>query len=370
MLAAALARKPAPWTLGTGAATEAAVLRAIEYHGVSGLLHERLPAHADWPEPVRAAIRERAMAQAMWELRHKIILSALLETLAEREIASLLLKGSAIAYDLYDRPGDRVRGDTDLLVRAIDIPRVRDALRSGGFRNDGPSELPEELGGQESWTHVATDGSRHVIDLHWHTLNAPALQSTFTFDHLWSERRALTTLSNAAYAPRRSMMLAHACVHRALHDCAPYFVGDDTYFGGDRLIWVWDIALLAQSLSRADWEELVSFAEPRELGRAIVEGLAAAQALCGAVCPTDIEERLRKSGSSRYLRSGQFGRAAMDWWAMAGPRHKMRYAIARLIPSASFMRAKYPGHRDLPLPLLHLRRLGELMRRRPTGAQS
>jgi hypothetical protein len=305
----------------------------------------------------------------MWELRHQIILSELLETLAKKQIPALLLKGTAVAYDIYEQPAQRARGDTDLLVRDEDVGEVRETLTQLAFKDCiEDSALPEALRAQESWLGVADDGSKHFIDLHWRVLNAPALQETFSFDGLWKGRRPLSRLSPAAFAPSRPMLLAHACVHRAFHECSPYFVAGRTYFGGDRSIWLWDLALLGRSLSRIHWEELARFAAPSGLGDVILDGLGAAQRRFGTFCPQDVESELRKAGSNGYLRSGQLGRAAMDWWAIPGPHRKAQYALARLLPSGRFMRAKYPADRNRPLPLLYLRRMGELVRARPTRA--
>jgi len=346
------------------------LLPAIDYHGVAALLNERRDGIEDWPETVRTALQERALAQAMWELRHRVVLADLLRRFASRGIAALLLKGSALAYDLYGSPSDRARGDSDVLVAERSLQAAREALSDAGFqRQVEGGELPQELRAQESWA-VLSGGSNHVVDLHWHVLNAPALYGHFTFEELWQTRRKVSKLDDAAFVPAREILLAHACVHRAFHQCSPYFVGERTYFGGDRLIWLLDLALLGRSLSRRDWARFVSFATARGLGPISLEGLVSSEARFGPFCLPEVKRELGKAGSNSYLASGQLGRAVMDWWAVRGPQRKAQYALAKLLPSRQFMQAKYPSERDKPLPLLYLRRVRELIRPRRTGANA
>ena len=206
------------------------VLVRIDYHGVGALLNEARDCLDGWPQSILDEVRARALAQSMWELRSEALISPLLERLAARHLPSLLLKGSALAYDLYPNPALRARGDTDLLVRGADVEAAREVLRDTGLRRQFLAEdLPEGLRAQESWVFAASDGSTHVLDLHWHVLNAPALYEAFDFEVLWRTKRPLKRLGEAAFAPSRPMMLAHACVHRAFHECAPYFVGGRTY---------------------------------------------------------------------------------------------------------------------------------------------
>ena len=371
LLAAALGPEKVAWPFPCDPGTVETVLKLIDYHGIAGLLFKRLGSLESWPQDLRLAVGERAKTHAMWELRHRHELTTFLELLADGAIPALLLKGSALAYDLYDNPAHRVRGDTDVLIRNEDVRAVRRLLTDLSFeRLAEGTELPDELRAQESWIHIAQDGSRHVIDLHWRVLNAPALHALFPFARVWNGRRPLPQLSAAAFAPHRSILLAHACVHRAFHKCSPYFVGGHTYFGGDRLIWLWDIALLSRSLSETDWDEFTQVAIETGLGPSIEEGLASAQSYFDFPLPARVGAEVKQAGSNSYLNSGQFGRAVRDWWAVQGPRSKAEYTFRRLLPTGQFMRAKYAGAAERPLPLLYLRRMGEFIRARPTRSQS
>ena len=102
-------------------ASKDALVDRANYHGITGLLVERKQHLGSWPADVTARMRERARASAKWELRHKVVVLNLLATLADQGILTIILKGTAFAYDLYATPSVRERGDTDLLIERADV---------------------------------------------------------------------------------------------------------------------------------------------------------------------------------------------------------------------------------------------------------
>ena len=342
-----------------------ALLGRIAYHGVAGLLvSENRLAH--WPAALVDEVRELALAQTMWELRHAATLRPLLKQFADAGIATLLLKGTALAYDLYPNPSERARCDSDLLIREQDLSLARRLLSEAGFCP--PSEggfLPPSLRSQESWNLLAADGSGHCIDLHWRPLNSPALDQLFAVDEWFERARPLPRLSEVALAADRPRMLLHACLHRSLHDCAPYQVGIETHFGGNRLIWLWDMVLLGRAMSESEWRRFCGIAGDKGVGDACRAGLDAASHRFGPMAPAWVADELAGAGTSPYFSSGQLRRAWLDWLAMPGVTRRLRYLRARALPDGAFMRAKYPRLSGKPLPLLYGRRLLDLLRRRP-----
>jgi hypothetical protein len=163
-------------------------------------------------------------------------------------------------------------------------------------------------------------------------------------------------------------MLIHACVHRQLHVAAPYFVEDRTYFGGDRLIWLRDIFLLANSLSDREWNEFAALAEEKGVSEVCRESVALAYDRHGtaptrqfAAAPV-ADKRTR---ASSYLKGSQSKRALMDLRSVAGLRGKLVYFAVRALPSTAMIRAKYPRMRHLPVSFLYARRFVELLLPRP-----
>jgi hypothetical protein len=347
-----------------------AVAERALYHGIAAILTARAAQLAGWPEALLGQLRRQAEAQAMWELRHQAVLGKLLRCLADQDIAALLLKGSALAYDLYAVPAHRSRGDSDLLIAPADLADARTVLRSLGYQwhpeNDGGSD---EFALQEEWILNCGDGNRHSMDLHWQLLNAPALAGILRPEECWTDAIALPRLGRGAEAMSHVHTLVHTCVHRAMHLTAPYFIDGRAYYGADRLIWAMDIDLLARSLSDDDWGQLGSIARARGIAPVIRDGLEFARRILGTPIPESAEAWLKTAGgrASDYLvRSRQARRAWSDLLATQGWRRKATFLAARTFPSAAFLRRKYPGMARLPLLLLHGRRIGGLLR--PPGA--
>jgi hypothetical protein len=309
----------------------------------------------------------------MWELSHRTVLVRLLDELARAKIVAILLKGTALAYDLYDEPATRARGDTDLLVDPADLAKVRNLLLQLGYRRDeGPTDgSVDDFGLQEVWRSSQHRPFDHVVDLHWQLLNAPSLRDVLPFAECASGLRPLPRLSPSAFAMDRVKTLIHTCIHRAMHFTSPYFVGSQVYYGGDRLIWLSDIHLLAASLQPEEWTRLCQASKTFGVSSPCLDGLVTARRLLATpvpewVCDT-LAEDARLAPPATYLASGQLRRAWQDWSAINGFRRKFDYLRARAFPPSSFMRGKYPRLKHLPLPLLHARRLIGLVRKRTPG---
>ena len=339
------------------------------YHGVAGVLVNRSGAMSGWPAAVVDRLRQQALAQGMWELRHKLVVVGLVEALAQTGVRAILLKGTALAYDLYADPAERFRGDTDVLVAPAQVATTRNVLESQGFHRDSVGAgLFGDLHAQEIWRHVSVDGHEHTIDLHWQLLNSSFLDPLMPYAECAAAVVPIPRLSAAAFAMPRVLMLLHACLHRAVHISNPYYVDGHTYYGGGRLIWLLDIKLIAQACTDREWAELARLASAKGLSALCLEALESARAKLGAPLPASVREALSRVQANRkigaYLTtSSQFGRAWRDFRATPGLVNKLRFGLSQALPSPEMVRDKYPAMRDRPIVLLYGRRLAEIVGR-------
>lgn len=366
LLASALRGDSVAWPAGWDARQ---VIDRIAYNGIAGLLNEQTAKLDDWPSAVTDYLREQGIALAMWELRHAAVLRDLLGELSNAGITPLLLKGTALAYDLYPLPATRARGDTDMLVAKEDLAGARRVLETLGYALQPLEEgIADDLALQEVWGLNCKAGTSHAIDLHWQLINAPALGGLLDFATCNAHLLALPRLHTAARAMRRPLTLLHSCIHRAMHLTSPYFVGGITYYGGDRLIWARDIDLIAGALSEAEWHDFTAVAIQQGVAAVCRDGLALAQRTFSTRVPADVLATLGAARAERpsayLLEAGQARRAWLDFRSMAGVRRKIAYVSARSLPSERFMRGKYPQMADRPLALLHARRVIDLLRPR------
>ncbi len=67
-----------------------------------------------------------------------------------------------------------------------------------------------------------------------------------------------------------------ACMHRGTHRHNPYYVSGEPHTGGDRLIWLYDLHLLAESFGEHDWQSFIARADAKGLRGICADGLATA----------------------------------------------------------------------------------------------
>ncbi|HWS71894.1 MAG TPA: nucleotidyltransferase family protein, partial [Thermoanaerobaculia bacterium] len=127
---------------------------ACEEHAIAPLVYARLPL----PE-----LREQATRAAATEPLRLADLRRVLAAFAEAGVEALILKGTALAYDLYPSPELRPRSDVDLLV--TDFARAAGVLRALGF--EAYANSGDELAlRQQSFGRSDAFELLHLYDLH------------------------------------------------------------------------------------------------------------------------------------------------------------------------------------------------------------
>lgn len=351
------------WPESDGAA--ARFMERSAYHGVQALLHQHMGAgqgaKLGWPEAILEACRQQAIAQAMWEMRHEHLLKQVLARLSAIGVRPILFKGSALAYGLYAAPFLRTRGDSDFIVPPQDCGRAAAALEALGFeRGQGPSG--EFISYQACYSRSEPGGTLHALDLHWRINNSELLSKLFAYEELRQQAQALPELGTDAIAagPVHALMLA--CMHRTSHKHHPYHVDGTAYYGGDRLIWLYDIHLLLEALSPLQQGELAELAQRKGLRAVCLEGIELARARFHTRVPDALREALASIGPAEPMADYLGGTALYQQWAdfqaIGGTRNKLRFMAEVLFPPASYMRQKYPHADQRLLPWLYLRRAG------------
>lgn len=346
-----------------------ALADACVVHGVHGVLYHRFSGTADlWralPRVLRERLEHQAKTDLVWELAHRAELPACLATLAEAGLDVLLLKGTALAYALYPVASIRARGDTDLFVQAEEVPKLRELLAARGYVRDTHSQ---GVGYEVNLTRKDRFGLEHVLDVHWR------LSSNAVFAGLldWDEARRMSIAVPALGAHARGLghvhALLHSCVHRAVHFHSPYYVYGEPYLERNRLIWLYDVRLLADALGAADWSSFVDLAHERGVSALCLDALHAATEHVGAAIPGDVSlalARPKRSELSAQLLSGSPWRGAwVEFRAQRTMAARWKFLRDLFFPDREYMLRKYPGQRARPLPYLYVRRIAEGVQRR------
>jgi hypothetical protein len=245
-------------------------------HGVAPLVY----ATARLPE-----LRNEALRAAAGEPLRLADLREVVDALAARSVKALLIKGSALAYDiycesykdLYGQPELRPRGDTDILVAREAFPAAREALLALGC-SERLTSGDEHAVRQQGFAHVDRYGVTHVYDVHWAVANSPLFAELIRIDEI--EPLPLPRIGEHASTLPRVEALLLACVHRIAH-----------HHDDERLIWLVDIALLRTSMSEV---------EHRRFWR-----LAVARGVVG-ICTRSIELAEEWFGGERLNRAEQY----------------------------------------------------------------
>ena len=367
LICAVLRGESPPWSEPGGAAHVEAFLRRCEYHGVLAVLNERLHHSESWPADLRQTIHHRAIAQAVWELRHQQVLTRVHAALADIGVQPVLLKGTALAYALYPDPMLRARGDTDIIIPLSERRRVHDVLTTLGFEL-GVGVSGEFINYQASYTFTAADASKHSIDLHWRINNSELLSHLFSYDELLEHAISLSKLCPDALGVSPVYALLLACMHRNTHKQNPYYVDGVAYYSADRLVWIYDIHLLAESLSSTQWHDVMRLARDKGLCATCLDGVERARACFHTRSPDFVLAGLAGSGAKErpatYLNASKLRQQWMDFLALEGLSSQLRFLQELVVPPAAYMRTKYPQAQSGWLPMFYARRaLGGLAKR-------
>ncbi|HXW03872.1 MAG TPA: nucleotidyltransferase family protein [Vicinamibacterales bacterium] len=351
MLAAVLAGEP---RLPSPDAWEPLIAEAVE-QGTAPLLYAAARS-LGWDGPALRSLQVRAAADAALALAQNVELGTVLEGLADAGVAVLVLKGAHLANHHYASPELRPRSDSDLLIRDADRASARECFVRLGY-----APLAHVTGDvaftQCHFTRVDAAGVRHAFDVHWRVANPRVFSSRLTWDDLAAERvpvRALPAASRA-FGPSAAHALLLACLHRTAH-----------HGNSDRLIWLYDIRLLASRLSAAEWDRLVDLAARRGVAAVLLAGLRASTRLAGARPPAGVIRRLEHLGAQRVepdLRRFIAGRQSplrvlvSDWRRLRGLPERAAFLREHLLPPPAYMAHKYEVGSRAALPWLYVHRL-------------
>lgn len=350
---------PSAWPISFAAELQSEFLHYTDRHGVQPLLHAQLrssDAGGNWPSDLRQALSDGAASQAVVDMIQEQEIVKVLKALSQSGITPLLMKGVPLAYTHYRSPHLRPRGDADMLIRRADRETAWDVLTGLGYErlNTMRGEL---VSYQSSWNRLDRHGVVHAIDLHWRVNNCQIFAESVSYDELESGSVAIQALGARALGPVHALLLA--CMHRVAHVTASWSVNDRRHYG-DRLIWLYDIHLLASRMSSQELTEFARLAIDRRLTTICIDGLRHGQRCFATPLPDEVLGALSAAGppepSARYLDAGRLRFMVRDIRSLSNVYDRLRLVREHLFPPAGYMLKKYAVSRRAWLPILYLRR--------------
>lgn len=274
----------------------ARLLAACAEEDLTGLVQHRLADRPDldWPRDLRDALTREARTSATRELLRRREVVAVLDALAARDVRPILLKGTPLAYTVYQAPSLRPRADTDLLVPREQTETVRKVMAAVGYTATNFSD-GDVLFRQFELRKDDEFGVTHAFDIHWQISTESVFADLLGYDELASEAMAVPALGAHARAPGAIHALLLACVHPVMH-----------HRNAERLVWVCDIHLLAARLSPAEFDRFAELAVRKGVAAICAHELALARARLSTPVPDEVIAALGAPGrgperSATYL---------------------------------------------------------------------
>ena len=341
------------WT-GPSDAAATEFLDAARRHGlhlVAGAALREAGALVHWPPEIARGLSDDLRAAALLEEMRRPEIRRVVAALAGAGLPALLFKGVPLAYTCYPAPWLRPSVDTDVLVREEDRDRAARALEAAGYRRTGLVDGFLVMR-QAEYERVGPGGVRHLVDLHWRLANTEPFARMLEFDELDAAAIPVPPLGARALGPVHHLLVA--CTHRVAH-----------HVRAPRLVWRYDVHLLARSMNAAALDGFVRLARDRAMGAVSAHELAAARDAFGTRPEVPVDElyaRLRPAApepSAAFLspRGSRAGRLAMEVRWQPGWRDKIRLIGQHLFPSPTYMRAAYRHSRIGWLPAQYAHRL-------------
>lgn len=337
------------WATLDGDVSAEEFLEQCRHHGVAALLFHNVRQRQDfanWPERVRAELERFAVAGVAQEMLRARHLGRLLGELLHQGIPCLLTKGEALARTLYDMPGTRSRSDSDVFIPVAAIADVRNSVEKLGYRIVSPVYR-----GRQFTVMRTGDSSGNVrFDIHWRILNAPRYARLLSFEDAYERSVTVPGLPDARTLCHPDALLL-ACMHRfgnARHD-------------RNRLIWLYDIDVLARSLDESAWSRFASTALEKGVQEECLDGLHHARECFGVAIPEGIAARLGHPGPPevwmRKLSRSQLGLLCADWRELPDSAARIGLARELFCPPNRELLDRYQKTSRLWLPVLYARRL-------------
>lgn len=323
---------------------------AAERHGLTPLVASRLRARDDAPRGIRDRALEIERAEAVRDVLSEAALRRVLSALADAEVGVLLMKGALLAHQYYERPELRRRLDTDILVQSTARDAVHRVLTGLGYRPD--VQATQDIGSHQRPYLTRLHGTvDHVIDVHWRLANPALFGHVLAFDELSAASVAVPSLGGSArgLSPVHSLLVA--CVHRVAH-----------HLDDERLIWVYDIHLIAGRLSTGEWDEFAKIATERRVAAICHAGLRRSMTRFGTAVPEHVLEATASAAaettaaymSRRHTRAGAlvYDLRTLESWS-----DRWRLMRDYAFPPIEYMRQVYSPSSAAPLPWLYARRV-------------
>lgn len=271
-------QKPIRWKL---------LLDLAERHGVLPLLSQALFRVADQipaeEAPVLKARYQANLHKALFLSRELI---RIVERLSSEDIEVLPYKGLALAETIYGDIALRQSGDIDLLIRANDLHKVREAVGDLGFTPHTELSDIEVAAYLKSGYECAFDGTagRNLLEVQW-AIQPRFYAVDFDMDGIFQRAVSKSVAGRKMRTPSTEDLYIILALHAAKH-----------VWG--RLIWLCDLARIG-AYATLNWRWIGTQASELGIVRIVRTTLWLVQRVFGIPIPSPAEESIPRDDRAR-----------------------------------------------------------------------
>ena len=311
---------------------DTSLVPTLDYHGIT-LLVAKQNKELQQFEPLAQLFKQR---RALMISNEALIRNALRDTFDDFVASGLtrfiVFKGTALAYSLYPQPWLRPRTDCDLLIDVDDLEKFTQVFSRLGFKSlFGISG--DYVSYQRTFSLSLAGNSNLNIDLHWRINNRQCLANSFSVDELLLNSHNISALSPHANIPSAIDSLLIAGLHRLGH-----------HANEERIAWLYDIHLLAETLSPKHWAILLEKSKNKQLCNVMLDALLCCQDALLTPIPDQNIESLRTLSKSNEASKFLLERERPEWQYFIHDlkcldwRAKLSFIKETLFPPADYVR--------------------------------
>lgn len=327
------------------------------HHGLSPLLYFSLKNSSRLPEIPTVVADRLKTAHFRTSVANMLAyheLARLLDALASDETPVILLKGSALAPQIYPDPGLRPFGDLDLLVPEARIAKVVTLLQARGYAPlpEMSSGFERKFSGQQAFSRGGPQPAQ--LDLHWHLFVIAYYRKRIPIDWFWHHTAQLEIDGETVCAFSPEAQLLHLCAHYTLHHHE------------ERLVWLFDLAsLVSKNREKLNWDEILEAINAFGLALPIQSALARMTNWWGVSIPSEITRKLEKLRPTPYERilytlaaaGGSEARVVLDGLALPSMSARMGFWSRHMLPTPGYMLVRYRIRDRRMVPIYYLWRI-------------
>jgi len=272
------------------------------------------------------------------------------------QINVILLKGAALATQIYPHMAMRPMEDLDILVQPRDASQAISILHNLGYVETRQEEHSGFMLNYENEIGlIKHDKILKMIEVHWSLFNSTYYQNKIPLDLLWNTAESIKFHNTPALILDPEIQFLHLCGHLSMHHA------------GKGWLWVHDLAeIIMHDSNHLDWERLIKIAQKFELVFPLKIHLTTLAEIYGPIIPAGVISELAEVNPTPFERD-YFSRTGAssstpsrtfidDFKNIPGLRDKSFFALANIFPSYHYMKHRYKIKHPVMLPFYYIYR--------------